>query len=107
MNRKQTYILSAVLLGVWFLFISVLRANLSDGLHYVRWFNDDADRWAYMERGEWLPSHSLPYVDVVGEYPQVPTYLFGLLHAFMPHDSPPEAIYFRYSATLPLPWSPS
>ncbi len=102
MSKKQSLFLIAVLLVVWLLFISLLRNNLSSGSRYVRWFNDDADRWVYMLRGEWLPSHSLPYVNVASEYPQVPTYLFGLLHVFTSPSSPPEAIYFTYSAIFSL-----
>ena len=101
MNRKQTYILAAVLLATWLLLISVLRTNLSTNPDYIRWFNDHNDRWLYMLRGEWFPQHSLPYVDVLSEYPQIPTYLFGLLYLFIP-TTDVQGVYFLHSSIFSL-----
>jgi len=101
MNKKQTYFLVAILLVIWLLFISLLRANLSNSPDYVRWFNDHNDRWIYMQRGEWFPQHSLPYVDVPSEYPQIPTYLFGLLYLFIP-TADVQRVYFLHSSIFSL-----
>jgi len=101
MNKKQTYILIAALIVIWFLFSSILRANLSDSPDCVRWFNDHNDRWIYMLRGEWFPQHSLPYVDVPSEYPQIPTYLFGLLYLFIP-TTDVQRVYFLHSSIFSL-----
>jgi len=101
MNKKQTYILAAILLVIWLLFISVLRANLSNSPDYVRWFNDHNDRWIYMLRGEWFPQHRLPYVDVPSEYSQIPTYLFGLLYLFIP-TADVQRVYFLHSSIFSL-----
>jgi uncharacterized membrane protein len=101
MNKKQTYFLVAILLVIWLLFISILRANLSNSPDYVRWFNDHNDRWIYMLRGEWFPQHSLPYVDVPSEYPQIPTYLFGLLYLFIP-TADVQRVYFLHSSIFSL-----
>jgi hypothetical protein len=92
MNRKQTWFLAAILLGVWFLSVSLLRNNLSNGSLYVRWFNDFNDRSVYMLRGAWFPQHSLPYVNVPSEYPQIPTYLFGLLYLFIPSTTDSQMV---------------
>ncbi len=101
MNKKQTYFLVAILLVIWLLFISILISNLSNSPDYVRWFNDHNDRWIYMLRGEWFPQHSLPYVDVPSEYPQIPTYLFGLLYLFIP-TSDVQRVYFLHSSIFSL-----
>lgn len=101
MNKKQTYFLAAILLVIWILFISVLRANLSNSPDYVRWFNDHNDRWIYMLRGEWFPQHNLPYVNVPSEYPQIPTYLFGLLYIFIP-TADVQRVYFLHSSIFSL-----
>lgn len=101
MNKKQTYILAAILLVIWLLFISILRANLSNSPDYIRWFNDHNDRWIYMLRGEWFPQHSLPYVDVPSEYPQIPTFLFGLLYLFIP-TADVQRVYFLHSSIISL-----
>jgi uncharacterized membrane protein len=97
MNRKQTLVLAVFLFFVWLLFISVLRANLSDTPDSVRWFNDHNDRWIYMLRGEWLPLGGIPYKDVLSEYPQLPTYLFGLLHLLVRSNSE-QMVYFWHSS---------
>lgn len=101
MNKKQTYFLVVILLGIWLLFISVLRANLNNSPDSVRWFNDDSDRWIYMLDGAWLPHHSLPYVNVPSEYPQIPTYLFGLLYIFIP-TADIQRVYFLHSSIFSL-----
>jgi uncharacterized membrane protein len=101
MNRKQTYFLAVILLVIWLLFISVLRANLSNSLNYIRWFNDNNDRWIYMQLGEWFPQHSLPFVIVPSEYAQIPTYLFGLLYLFIP-TSDVQRVYFLHSSIFSL-----
>lgn len=54
-----------------------------------------------MQRGEWFPQHSLPYVNVPSEYPQIPTYLFGLLYLFIP-TSEVLKVYFLYSSIFSL-----
>ncbi len=101
MNKKQTYSLIVILFVIWLLSISVLRANLSNISDCVRWFNDHNDRWIYMLRGEWFPQHSLPYVDVPSEYPQIPTFLFGLLYLFIP-TADVQRVYFLHSSIFSL-----
>ncbi len=95
------WVLAAILLVIWLLFISILRANLSNSPDYVRWFNDHNDRWIYMLRGEWFPQHSFPYVNVPSEYPQIPTYLIGLLYLFIP-TADVQRVYFLHSSIFSL-----
>ena len=101
MNKKQTYILGAILLILWLVFISFLFNNLCKSPDCVRWFNDPFDRIIYMQRGEWFPQHSLPYVNVPSEYPQIPTYLFGLVYLFIP-TADVQRVYFLHSSVFSL-----
>jgi uncharacterized membrane protein len=101
MNKKQTYFLAAILLVIWLLFVSVLRGNFPNTSFSVRWFNDDYDRSIYMQRGEWLPDHGIPYVDVLSEYPQIPTYLFGLIYFVTPAINV-QLDYYVYSSIFSL-----
>ena len=92
MDKKRINRLGIGLFIVWLLFISVFRANLGSD---ARLFNDDYDRGAYSIRGEWLLRGEVPYRDVPSEYPQVPTYLFGVPYLFA---SPQSVEAFGYSA---------
>jgi uncharacterized membrane protein len=101
MNKKRTYFLAAILLVIWLVFVSVLRGNFPNTSFAVRWFNDDYDRSIYMQRGEWLPTHGIPYVDVLSEYPQIPTYLFGLIYFVTPAINV-QLDYYIYSSIFSL-----
>lgn len=101
MSKKQTYTLIIGLFIIWLLVISVFRANLSNNPDSIRWFNDHNDRWIYMLRGEWFPNHSLPYLDVPSEYPQIPTYLFGLIYLVVP-AADIQSVYFLFSSIFSL-----
>ncbi len=102
MPKKYAYGLILFLIVVWLLSISVLFNNLSRGPeHFIRWFNDHNDRLAYMQDGVWLAEGGIPYKDVPSEYPQVPTYLFGLLYLFARGDSE-TTIYFWHSSIFSL-----
>lgn len=48
----------------------------------VRVLGDIWDLRVYYFRGKWFPEGSRPYVDVTSEYPQIATYLFGVIHFF-------------------------
>jgi len=103
MTKKQNYLLIAFLLVLWLLQSTVLRNNLySDSETAVRWISDHNDRWIYMLRGEWLPTGGLPYRDVGSEYPQIPTYLFGLLFLLVPPGSDEQMTYFIHSSVFSL-----
>jgi hypothetical protein len=103
MTKKQNYLLIAFLLVLWLLQSTVLRNNLySDSETAVRWISDHNDRWIYMLRGEWLPKGGLPYRDVGSEYPQIPTYLFGLFFLLVPAGSDEQMTYFIHSSVFSL-----
>jgi hypothetical protein len=44
----------------------------------VRFALDNNDLSVFFARGAWVDTGSVPYRDVLSEYPQIPTYLFGL-----------------------------
>lgn len=99
MPWKYQRLLIISLLLLWVLQISVLRNNLSqDPNRFVRWVNDHDEIMVYMSRGAWLPEHSAPYRDVFSEYPQIPTYLFGLIYLIIPLGSNEQRAYFTYSS---------
>ncbi len=86
--------MAAGLLLLWLALATVLSNNLGSP---DRLFNDYADRADYFLRGSWLPMHALPYRDVESEYPQIPTFLFGLLYLPFLHLPNPNALFFYYS----------
>jgi uncharacterized membrane protein len=71
-------IVFTALIIFWGLFVFVLRANLDS---HVRFFSDDGDKSVYFHHSQWYSERLIPYVDVFSEYPQVPTYLFGVPNA--------------------------
>jgi Glycosyltransferase family 87 len=102
MPKKQTYLLIAFLTIAWLLLISVFYNNLAaDPGHLIRWFNDHNDRLAYMQDGLWLETGGIPYRDVMSEYPQIPTYLFGLPFLFI-HSNSEQMMYFWHSSIFSL-----
>lgn len=99
MPWKYQRLLMMSLLLLWVLQISVFRNNLSqDPAHFVRWVNDHNEIMVYMSRGAWLPEGKVPYRDAFSEYPQIPTYLFGLLYLLVPAGSDEQRAYFIYSS---------
>ncbi|MCS7010747.1 MAG: DUF2029 domain-containing protein [Anaerolineales bacterium] len=102
MTPKQTYLLIFFLIFFWLLMVSVLFNNLShEPEKFIRWFNDHNDRLAYAENGLWLAERKIPYRDVPSEYPQIPTYLFGLPYLFIPR-APETTAYFWHSSIVSL-----
>ncbi len=103
MPRKYNYLLIAFLLVLWLLQSTLLRNNLyADSETALRWISDHNDRWIYMLRGEWLPKGGAPYRDVPSEYPQIPTYFFGLLFLLVPPGSDEQMTYFIHSSVFSL-----
>lgn len=99
MPWKYQRLLIVSLLLMWILQISVLRNSPSqDSERFVRWVNDPYDILVYMRRGAWLPEHSVPYRDVFSEYPQIPTYLFGLIYLLIPPSNDEQMASFIYSS---------
>jgi hypothetical protein len=92
--NRTFLLLSITLLLVWACLTTFLRANLDSA---VRLFNDDADRTVYFERGAWLPTNKIPYRDVASEYPQVPTFIFGVLYTPFLNENDLSVVYARYS----------
>lgn len=93
-NPRVTYV-GLGLLIFWLLTITILRTNLGTT---IRFFTDDYDRFVYFQRGLWLVNHQVPFRDTISEYPQVPTYLFGLLHVISIDDDNTVIAYWKYSA---------
>ncbi len=93
-SRRRLLLLSVGLLLFWVCLATVLRNNLGSS---ARLFNDYADRADFFLRGSWLPTHTVPYRDVMSEYPQIPTFLFGIL--YLPFLNQPDlnAEFFYYS----------
>lgn len=83
------------LLIIWLLVSTVLRNDLGS---HIRYFSDDYDRGIYYERGLWLPNGQVPYRDVISEYPQVPTYLFGLFHIPFLGEKDELLAYLKHSS---------
>lgn len=92
-SRRHLWLCVGLLL-LWVLLATLLRENFRLA---IPWFNDYSDRGDYFRGGAWLPLRAVPYRDVMSEYPQVATYLFGLLYLpFLGQlDSP--ALFFQYS----------
>lgn len=98
----KSYRLPFVALGlffVWLLVITILRPNLGTP---VRLFSDDYDRSFYFERGSWLVNQQVPYRDTVSEYPQVPTYLFGLMRIVTLGDTNISSAYWNFSSLFSI-----
>src|SRR5512140_2167985 len=91
---RRLLLFSAALLLCWILLATILRDNLGSS---VRPFNDYFDRMDYFRRGAWLRMNAVPYRDVVIEYPQVATFLFGILYIpFLGHRDL-DSIFFNYT----------
>ena len=95
MTSRQTLFLSTGLFIFWLLAITLLRSNF--GTH-IRFFSDEVDRKTYFERGSWLPTGQVPYRDVLSEYPQVPTFFFGLLQIPVLGEQNEERAYLKFSS---------
>lgn len=77
MNKRYILTLRIVVIGLWICSTTIFRDNLSESIRFI---NDNADRGDYYKRGMWLVNQSVPYRDVFSEYPQIPTWLFGIVH---------------------------
>ena len=95
MTSRRILFLSVSLFLVWFLITTILHSNFGG---HVRYFSDDHDRRIYFDRGAWLKKGQVPYRDVVSEYPQVPTLLFGLLRIPFLGEKKYSIAYRNYSA---------
>ena len=93
--NKRYWLLGIGLLLLWVCMATILRENLGSN---VRLFNDEADRTDYFYRGSWLPLNKVPYRDVMSEYPQVPTFIFGILYIPFLKQTDPAVAYSGYSA---------
>ncbi len=63
--------------------------TLPDGAPRYRYLlEDEADRFVYQQRGRWLPSGRLPYIEEHSEYPQLATWMFGLPYLAFEHHVP-------------------
>lgn len=95
MKSKRILYLGLGLTLVWLLVITFLRANLQTP---IRLFSDEYDRYIYFERGVWIENHQVPYRDVLSEYPQVPTYMFGLVRLTAAGEKDPYIAYWKFSS---------
>ena len=75
MSIRQHTLLSVGLALVWILGNTALKF---DPPGYGRLVSDDLDRALYAQRGSWALDGTVPYRDVLSEYPQVATYLMGV-----------------------------
>ncbi len=92
---NRTYLLLSIgLLLLWVCLVTIFRGNLGSS---IRFFNDDADRQDYFLRGSWLPTGKVPYRDVISEYPQIPTFIFGILYLPFLNQVDSNAVYLKYS----------
>lgn len=96
--RQKLYLVAGLLI-VWFLATTVLRNNLGG---HVRYFSDEADRIAYFERGVWFPKGQIPYRDVFSEYPQVPTFLFGVFYIPILGEKDTMTAYMKFTSLFSL-----
>lgn len=99
MTSRQKLYLSAGLLIFWLFAITLLRNNFGTR---IRFFSDEVDRKTYFERGLWLPRGQIPYRDVLSEYPQIPTFLFGLFQIPILGEQNEEIAYWQFSSMLSL-----
>lgn len=99
MTSRQIRTLAILFFVLWLLEITVLRLNLNS---HVRYFSDDGDRQIYFERGSWFPNGEVPYRDVISEYPQIPTYFFGLLYILIPGEKNSIFAYLLFSSYFVL-----
>lgn len=99
MKSNRFVSLGLGLLLLWLLVITFLRANLQTP---VRLFSDEYDRFIYFERGAWFTEHLVPYRDVLSEYPQVPTYFFGLVRAVTLGEGNIDIAYWKFSSAFSL-----
>ena len=63
----------------------------------IRLVVDNWDRDEHLRRGEWIRTSHAPYRGAPSEYPQVATYVFGILHLC---GTSRQAARFAYSATM-------
>ena len=99
MNKRYILIFSVVVIGFWISSTTIFRDNLGGSIRFV---NDDADREVYYERGMWLVEHSVPYRDEFSEYPQIPTWLFGIVHIPFLNQTDNDVAYLKYSTLFSL-----
>lgn len=99
MKSSRTLFLAFGLFLVWIMVTTILRINLGST---VRFFSDDYDRAFYFDRGSWLVNHQIPYQDTISEYPQIPTYLFGLTRIVTLGDNDLNSAYWKFSALFSI-----
>ena len=99
MPKRKFLPLTICLLLYWLCSTTFLRTNLGSPVRYI---NDDADRGAYFTRAMWLPEGKVPYRDIFSEYPQISTYLFGMVYLPFLKETDPDAAYIGYSAFFSL-----
>lgn len=97
MISKRFQYLSLGLLLYWLLSVTLFQNNLNLPFRLA---SDYYDRLFYFERGAWLPEGLVPYRDVLSEYPQIPTYLFGLLRLFTLQDTNEFIAYWKHSSVF-------
>lgn len=97
MTAWQKLYLSAGLLIFWLLAITIWRSNFGTDIRFI---SDEADLRTYFERGLWLPRGQVPYRDVLSEYPQIPTYMFGMFQIPALGEQNEESAYRKFSSTL-------
>lgn len=99
MKKSRRVYLRIGLLMIWLLTSTVLRTNAGST---IRLFSDDYDRYFYFLRGSWFVDHQVPYRDTISEYPQVPTYLFGVLHVADIGETNDSIAYWKYTTVFAL-----
>jgi len=95
MKRSSFLCLTLAIFLFWLSVITVFSTNLDTR---VRLFSDEYDRYVYFQRGKWFINHQVPYRDVLSEYPQIPTYLFGFMHIFDLRESNLNTAYWEFSS---------
>lgn len=93
-KKKRNFIIWILLLFIWLLFITIpsLLKNQTGSLIF-----DPHEYASYYDRGGWIYSSAAP----VCEYPQIPTYLFGLTR-FVSDSFSPEIQFGVFYAVFSL-----
>jgi hypothetical protein len=90
MSVRQHALLAVGLALVWILGNTALKF---DPPGYGRLVSDDLDRAIYAQRGSWALNGTVPYRDVLSEYPQVATYLMGVPYLVAPTAATDLRVY--------------
>ena len=99
MKSSRLFFLSLAILLIWLAVVTALRTNFGSK---IRFFADEYDRSFYFQRGAWSVDHQVPYRDTVSEYPQIPTYLFGLIRLFVGEENNLNTAYWIFSSFFSL-----